>query len=626
MSFTNVISLADRIAAAREAYYNGEAHMSDAEYDALEDQLRALNPKHPLLAQVGAAPASQGGWTKVAHGQPMGSLSKAQSEDDFRKWAGARKGFVVMDKMDGASISLRYVGGEFVQAITRGDGITGEEITRNARRMKFPKKIPGFTGHLRGEVMCLLSDFKKHFAGTANPRNTANGCMKRHDGTGSEHLTIFVYEISGAAGCKSDELRVLRAWGFKTPEFTVAETATHVQSVYDGYVAEKRASLDYEIDGLVVCLNDNEARTSLGDSDGRPKGSVAYKFPHAQATTVLRNVSWNTGVAGRIAPVAEFDVVSLAGVQVSRASLHNAGYISRLGGLRAGDSILVSRRNDVIPAVESLVKASNAAQFEPPTCCPSCDSPVVKEGEYLVCKSQECPAQALGGICRWIGDMGVLHFGQALVSALIAEGLVTDIPCLYRLDVDQVANCSFEDGSRVGRAIATRALGNLRQAMTPELDAFIGGLGLPLFGSSMTRMMMNAGFDTLAKLRGASLAQIEAVPGVGSVKARTLFEGLREMSDLIDEIIAVGVSIAQPKAKQVGFLTGKSMCMTGFRDAALQAAFEAAGGEVKSGVSRGLTYLVAKDANSGSAKLQKARDLGVIVLSPADMTSLIAKG
>ena len=619
-------TLADRILEAREAYYNGEPVMSDAEFDALEDELRALDPHHPLFSQVGAFPQPKSGWAKAQHTQPMGSLSKAQDAADFARWAGQVQGpYLVMDKMDGASISLRFDKGQFIQAITRGNGLLGEDITANAKRMAFPKKVPGFTGFIRGEVMCTLSAFAK-FAGAANPRNTANGAMKRHDGAGCENLTVFAFEVAGASGSKFEELRFLRSLGFKTPEFSSAASLVEVQAIYDEYVAGRRSRLDYEIDGLVVSVLDNAARNALGASDGRPKGAIAYKFPHEQATTTLRKVSWGTGVTGRVAPVAEFDFVSLAGVQVGRASLHNASYIARLGGLRVGDSILVSRRNDVIPAVEALIRDHGGAEFHPPTNCPSCDSVLTREGEYIVCRSQDCPAQFIGGVGRWIGDMGVLHFGTALVQALIDNGLVTGIPSLYRLNVEDVANATFADGSRVGTAIATRALGNLRNAMSVELDAFIGGLGLPLFGSSMTRMMIEAGYDTLEKLRGASLAQIEAVPGVGSVKAQTLFNGLREKSALIDEILAEGVKINPPKVKSVGFLTGKSMCMTGFRDAKLQGDFEAAGGEIKSGVSKGLTYLVAKDANSGSSKLQKARELGVIVLSPAEMSALIAKG
>jgi DNA ligase (NAD+) len=623
MKFMDTIeTIAARIQMYRDAYYNGTPMIEDAVYDALEDTLRGLDPNHPLLARVGAPPT--GGWNKVAHKCAMGSLAKAQEVGEVAAWLknAPAKGYTVMEKMDGASVALFYENGVFRQALTRGDGETGEDITRNVMRMDFPKTINApYTGWIRGEIMLTLSAFKRHFAGAKNPRNTANGTMKRHDGTGCEYLTIYVYEFDAATGSKQDVLQLARSFGFKTPGYCSAHDLTHINDIYQGYCEGARAVLNYEIDGLVIEVDDRITRDDLGVTDGRPKGAIAYKFPHDMKETKIRNVVWQTGKTGRVTPVAMFDTVRLAGADVSQASLHNVGYIRRLGGLRSGDLIMVSRRNDVIPAVESVIASYDGDFFAHPDDCPSCGSHLDFEGEYLVCRNEGCSAQIAGGIRRWVDKIGVLHVGEGLIDALVDQGLVQDPADLYELSPSQIANVELPDGRVVGEAIADRAVANLSLCMRLDLHTFVGSLGIPLFGRSMVKVLVEAGYDTLEKLRAMTLADMAGIAGVGPTKGKSFIEGIEARGGLIDRLLDVGIKINIRST--TGPMVGKSMCLTGFRDATLEKAFEDAGGSVKSGVGKGLTYLVAKDANSGSSKLQKARDLGVTVLSPNDMRALL---
>jgi DNA ligase (NAD+) len=618
-----VRQIESKITEAREAYHNGHPIMDDADYDALENLLRQVDPSNPMLQQVGAGAAS-GPWTKVKHGCPMGSLSKTQNHAETRDWLAntTAKSYCVMEKMDGSSLAMRFENGRFVQAITRGDGETGEDITRNVSRMKFPKEIKSpYTGWVRGEVMLTKQDFAAHFAGYKNPRNAANGVMKSHDGVGCEHLTVFVYEFDASSGNKSDSLFLASILGFQTPQHSVCKKVAEIESLYDDYCNQKRENLPYEIDGLVIEVNDRDARDQYGVVDNRPKGAVAFKFPHMVVPTTINNVLWQVGQSGRVTPVAIFDSVHLVGADVTQASLHNVGYIKRLGGLRKGDRIMVSRRNDVIPAVESVLASYDGGYFEHPDECPECNTKLDFEGEYLVCRGEECPAQVMGGIRRWVDKIGVLHVGEGLIETLVDSCVVSDIADLYNLTAPQMANATYPDGRMVGMTIAQKAIENLSQRMTLDLHIFIGALGIPLFGRSMVKVLVDAGFNTLDRLRGMTLADMARIDGIGPTKGKAFIDGIKAREGLINRLLDAGIKVKAPNT--TGAMVGKSMCMTGFRDAAMQAAFEGAGGTIKSSVGKGLTYLVAKDAGSGSSKLQKAQSLGVVVLTPDEMRAML---
>lgn len=373
----------------REAYYNGNAMVSDAVYDDFEDRARAAAKTRPdgdalkveveeFLAGVGApvgqAPADDSAWDKAKHRSPMGSLNKAQNltgEDDehaeFDAWfngcvrslgQGADRSMLMSEKLDGISIALYYVDGKLEQAVTRGDGEVGEDITRNVVKMKGVKReIKGFTGDIRGEIILRHTDWQKHFPGYSNPRNAASGIAKRLDGQGVEHLTVLHYRLNRkgkAALDKNVQFEAMRKLGLPTPNSVRVDSLSVARKVYERYVESARANLDYDIDGLVYEFNDAGVWDSLGDRNNRPLAAIAYKFPHEKKPTVLRAIQWQVGNTGRVTPVAIFDTVRLAGANVSQASLHNVQRVEKLK-LFEGCNILVSRRNDVIPMVEGNI-------------------------------------------------------------------------------------------------------------------------------------------------------------------------------------------------------------------------------------------------------------------------------
>ena len=633
----NAQTIASAILAARVAYYSGKPTMTDAEFDALEDQLRALDPKHPVLAKVGAAPVS--GWNKFKHSIPMGSLNKAQSEADMRHWFRSLTGgtpVLVMDKCDGIAIALRFDKGTLTQAITRGDGITGEDITRNVRLMKgipAPAKMGTWSGWVRGEIVCLKSDFAAHFPGESNPRNTAAGTAKRQsDPSKCQYLTVVAFGMTPDTGIlthKLQEIMCLESAGFTVPTHRLCDTDDEIQNLYGMYIANMRKACEYDIDGLVLVVDNANDWKLLGERNNRPYGSIAYKFPHEAQTTTLRNIEWQTGPTGRITPVAVFDAVDLAGASVTRASLHNASNIHSLTGglhLGTGSIILVSRRNDVIPYVEAVIHNTASARVRSPSFCPTCTHETRIKGEYLICTNADgCPAQIMGGIRRWIKKIGVLHFGDRLIEALCEAGMVKILPDLYTLDVKAVAALDL-DGRRVGGA-ANRALASLHAHKELDLATFVGSLGIDLCGRRMVKKLVDAGFTDLNALATASAVTLAAVPGFGEGKAQAFRKGFDAHRPTIVGLMANGVTIKPHVAKQAatgGSLSGISVCFTGVRDKAMEADIVAAGGEIKSGVSKNLSILVCKDPNSNSGKAQKARGYGVEILSLDGMRARLA--
>jgi DNA ligase (NAD+) len=388
---TDIASLVAVLETAKEAYYGGgDALLTDAEFDSLEDQLRELDPTNSFFAGVGAKP-QKSGWVKVKHGAPMGSLEKCQTYDEVLKWykasgeklmtgvdsgslASLNQEFVVSEKLDGISISLKYENGQMVQALTRGDGETGEDITRNVLLMKgVVWKMRDFTGHVRGEIVLKKSDHQKHVPEYKNPRNAASGIAKREsDPKPCEYLTVVCYQVlsnSHNLPNKATEFKLLEALGFETPDWFLVHSGSYkvrgkaettiqdpLLAIYEDYVKKARADLDYEIDGLVVEFNDAPSMEFLGEHGGRPKGARAFKFPHVQEITTLLNVTWEVGNSGRITPVAHFKPIMIDGADLSRASLHNPANFLRLR-LWKGCRILVSRRNQVIPYVERNLDA-----------------------------------------------------------------------------------------------------------------------------------------------------------------------------------------------------------------------------------------------------------------------------
>lgn len=609
----------------QDAYYNQQPIVSDAIYDALYDEVKKENPDSFVLKRVGALPPSSGDWPEAYHFIPMNSLNKAQTLEECYKWW-PNYNVTMMEKLDGISISIQYLNGKFNRAITRGNGSIGSDISRNVsimdgvlKNIREQKEV-----WIRGEIICKHSIFEKYFKNLdyKNARNAASGISTKHEGYEvCEHLTFIAYNVVGLpVKSKLDELTILSDMGFYVPTYRPLRLKD-VENLYNKYIETTRDEIDYDIDGFVLCVDNIDQYESMGGTDKYPAGAIALKFPHESKVTTLRNIRWQVGNTGRITPVAEFDAVDLAGVTVKNANLHTSDRVRKMK-LYKGCQILVSRRNDCIPFVEVNISLGICADdlpvynpdneheyFMPPENCPVCEEKLIMNGEYLCCVNPDCPAQLAGSIRNWINKLNILEFGDAIINAVIESGMVKDIGDLYDLDPYKVSLLQNE-GRYLGKN-GEKAVNNLKEKKEITVENFIGSLGIPLWGRSMIRLLIGAGYNNLEKIYSLTISDLSKIKGIGDTKAEALIKGLEEKRNLIDKIISKGVKF---KIRD-GNLNGKSFCFTGFRSAELQEKIENAGGVIKSGVSKDLTYLVVLDINSTSGKTEKAKSYGVNIIS-----------
>jgi DNA ligase (NAD+) len=623
MSKVRIQELADKITQARIDYYNNHTSVSDKVYDAWSDELRTLDANHPALTAVGA-PVGPSEWQKAKHQIPMGSLNKVNTPTEMADWAKDKdcQSWFVTQKLDGISIEVVYEHGKLVQAITRGDGITGEDITVNVARMGGVNNDLNidFNGSLRGEIIMQKSVWKQDFPEKANPRNAASGVSKRLDGMGVDKLNILFYQVLGDLDFSSeeDQFEWMKDNNISVPSYWTFKNIDDVNTHWRTYQDTERDLLNYDIDGLVVRINDFDKQMALGDKDLRPLGAMAFKFDNETRESVIRDIIWQVGNSGRLTPVAVVDPIVLVGATVTRASLYNYGYIEELG-LDIGAKVLVARANDVIPRIEELVKGTGTIA-EPPTDCPDCGNQVVFQGENLVClNNNKCISQVIGHIKNWIKEINILEWGDSLIEKLVQTGKVMTVADLYTLTVDQLA-----DIDRMGKKSAQKCYDNLWAAKEVPLEVFLGGLSIPTIGQSTIKSIMNAGCDTLEKFGQLSATEFEQVPGVGPTKALSLADGLKTYQRVILAILANGVSI---KEKIVGTMTGKSVCFTGtmkMKRALLEKMAAEQGADVKNTVGKSLTYLVIDDPASTSSKAQAARKFGTTLISEDEFLDLIA--
>jgi DNA ligase (NAD+) len=626
---TRIEELEAKITQARIDYYNNhQTVVSDKVYDAWVDELRTLDPNNKAITVVGA-PVVHSEWKKAQHQIPMGSLDKVNTPDELSKWVNDTapgENLFVTEKLDGLSIEVIYENGTLVQAITRGDGVIGEDITVNVAKMQgVPPKLmeDTFTGSLRGEIIMKKSVHKQHFADKANPRNAASGVSKRLDSVGVEHLNIVFYQVLGNVivdfSTEWGQILWLKNNGCDVPNSAVLSDVADVNTYWRNYQDNVRNTLDYDIDGLVVRVNDLDKQAALGDKDLRPKGAIAFKFDNETRESVIKEIIWQVGNSGRLTPVAVIEPVVLVGATVTRASIYNVSYIEELQ-LDIGATVLVARANDVIPRIEELVKGTgNVAK--PPMNCPECDGLLEMQGENLVCtNSSTCPAQVVGRVKNWIRELNLLEWGDTLVERLVESGKVSDVADLYKLSIDDL--CSID---RMGEKSATKCYDILHSNKELSLEVFLGALSIPMIGQSSIKMVINAGCDTLEKCGQLKAENFEEVPGLGPIKAQSLANGLLTNQALILRLLDNGIKI---KEKISGVLTGKSICFTGTmknKRPVLEKMAADAGGDVKSSVGKGLTYLVIADPNSSSSKAVSARKFGTTLISEDDFLKMVGQ-
>lgn len=611
-------------------YYNEEPEISDAQFDALWDELRTIAPDHAIFDEIGTDRTD--GFPKRDHLMPMGSQEKASSAEQFHKWAKKvdHPKFIVQYKLDGASIELQYKDGLFQYGVTRGDGKRGDDITANVRNMQgvLPTLDEPFTGAVRGEVIMEHEIHRRYYSDKANCRNAANGVMRRKDGVGSEHLRILCYDAHSAGDTKEftqeeDKLHWLEARGFHVVPYKVFTTADEVVH-YKDLVEEKRETLGFDIDGLVI----KGPEVDIADMQrARPQKQIAYKFSAEETLTVLRSVEWSE--SGHLyTPVGIVDPVQLAGTTVRRASLVHPELIREMD-LRIGSEVVITKRGDIIPKIERLVRhLDDTEEITVPQKCSSCGSTLVNEGKRLYCPNPSCPRRAYHRLRKWLDVLEVRDFGDVLLGKLFEAGLVAEIADLYRLSWEQLAQF---DG--MGEISARKALENLTAVRSVSLARFVAGFGIDGIGELKIAKAVSAGYDTLEKLKNAPVEALAAVDGIGEITARQILDGLGTVADQMDRLLDVGAvtyETTEPSGETADGslpLQGMSFSFTGplnrYTRAEAERLVRSLGGEAKSSVSSSLSYLVTNEPDGGSSKLVNARKQGIPIISEEEFQSLL---
>ena len=621
----------------QNSYYNGEAEISDADFDKLWDELKELDPENPILKKVGA---DSGNFAKVRHIMPMGSQEKAADPEQFLDWAKnhAYDEYLVEYKFDGASLELQYRHGVLDRAVTRGDGTIGDDITANARKMNgvlhelkdANGNLEDFTGAVRGEVIMTHKVHETHYADKANCRNAANGLMKRKDGTGSEHLTLITYDALATEGTSpfSDEeekVNWLKRCGFNVYPIKIAKTPQEVIE-YRAEVMEMRASLDFDIDGLVI----KERTINLEDaSRARPDRQIAFKFSLEEAVTILREVEWSESGA-TYTPVGIFDAVQLAGTTVQRASLANPDTMRALG-VKIGSKVIVVKRGEIIPKIMGVLPEEDGQVTTPvvfPCTCGTCGTRLVDEGSRLYCPNKSCAKRELHQIQKWISVVDIRDFGDTLIRSLFKGGEIKSISDIYKLTEETLTPYFLKEDSIENRKDslgAKKVFDSIQNHRKMRLAVFVAGFDIEGIGETMVQKLVDAGFSSLQKLLDATAEDIAAVYGFADITAKVFVQGLAENKE---EMLALTDSgIIQIEQAGGGSLAGKSFCFTGelksMKRADAEAKVKAAGGSCKSSVTKDLSYLVTNDTTSGSSKNQKAAKYGIPIINEEEFLALV---
>ena len=642
----------------RRYYVEDAPEISDAEYDALYKELEILENEHPELVttdsptqRIGGEPLEE--FEQVMHAVPMLSLSNARKLEDLYEWDtrvrrllgnDEKPRYVTELKIDGLAVSLRYERGRFVRGATRGNGTIGEDVTANLRTVRsIPERLSGDYPEVleaRGEVYIPLDRFEE-FNGRqeaegkrpfANPRNLAAGSIRQLDPriTAERPLAIFCYGV-GEGGERyeshSATLDALRSYGLRVNPHKVHED---IESVAEecAYWTRERASLGYQIDGVVVKVNSREQQLALGSVAKAPRWAIAYKFEPLAARTRLTDIIVNVGRTGALTPQALLEPVNVGGVTISRATLHNEDYIKEKGIL-IGDEVIVERAGDVIPQVVRAIpqeRAGNEYPFEMPENCPVCGEPVSRpEGEAVTrCVNARCPAQALEHIIHWASKaaMDIEGLGEKVATKLFDLSLIRDAADIYGLRAEQL-----EPLEGFGEKSAENLVRAIERSKEQPFSRVLFALGIRHVGS-VTAGLIAGRFGGEDLLRGVSVEQLTEIEGIGEVVARAVVDyfALEDNRSLVVRLMRAGLDLERTTgASQEGPLAGRRVVITGTLSrprSYFVERLEEAGGTFTSSVSKNTDYVLAGE--EAGSKLERANSLGVPVLDETAFEELLS--
>ena len=638
-------------------YVLDRPEISDFDFDRLFRALQDLEAEHPGLVtadsptqRVGGAPVDS--FSKVKHRRPMLSLGNAFNEEEIRAWhrrvvngVGEKVEYVTELKIDGLAMSFSYEAGDFKIGATRGDGVTGEDVTSNVRTIRsVPLRLkpgvggaPGFI-EVRGEVYMPSGSFAQvnqalEEAGKqtyANPRNTAAGSLRQLDPriTAERGLSTFIYAMdpAGTAMNQSEVLAQVTELGFRVnPHYEVHQDIEGVLDYLERW-RDKRHQLDYGTDGVVIKVNDHAQQQELGFVSREPRWAIAYKYPPEQAETLLKDIMVNTGRTGAVTPFAVLEPVFVAGSTLSLATLHNEDEVARKD-VRVGDTVIVHKAGDVIPEVIGPVLAKRPPRAEPwkmPTECPRCGTTLVrKEGEVVTrCPNVNCPSRTLEAAFHFVsrGALNIDGLGYQTIRQMLDRGVIKTPADIFRLSREQALELEgFADRS------ADRLIENIARSKNTTLPRLLIGLGIPHVGETVANVLARE-FGTIEAIEAADVERLNAVEGIGPVMAEAINMYFQDPAAkaLVHDLLDQGVTPEPPPAPRQGPLTGKNLVITGTLSeprSHFETLIRDLGGELVDSVTRKTSYVVVGD-NPGS-KLAKAQRLGIEIIDEPRLRELL---
>lgn len=631
--------------------------ISDAAYDTLVHELQDLEHQFPELAtadsptqRVGGEPLKE--FKKVEHAARMYSLNDAFSFEDLEKWLERLnnlglteiKEFYCDLKMDGLAVELKYSDGLLVQGSTRGDGIIGEDITQNIKTiadipLALKEKIKGDV-YVRGEVFFSKKEFKRvneeqaRFGGKvyANPRNTAAGSLRQLDPkiTASRKLNFYAYELLDTKGefeTKAEKYKALNAWGVKTNPNGKVVTSLEAIEKFKNHWEEKRGDLDYELDGVVITLNDNRQFERAGIIGKAPRGGLAYKFAPQEAQTIVEDINVNVGRTGALTPVAFLKPVQIGGTTVSRATLHNLDEIKRLD-VKIGDTVIVGRAGDVIPDILKVIAELRTGKekiFKMPVKCPVCGTPVKKEEGQVAyyCPNLDCPARQRENIYHFVSRhaMNIEGVGPKIIDQLMDASLLQDYADFYFLKTKDLLNLD-----RFAELSASNVIESIESRRKIPLNRFIYALGILHVGEETARVLAQH-FLTFENFMNATEEELIALEDIGPVVSKSIVEWFKRPyhKKILKKFQKAALEIISEKAPVKGKFSGQTFVLTGTLDSMsreeAEAKIRALGGKATSSISKDTNYVIA-GSNPGS-KYNKAQKLGVKILSEEEFLELL---
>ncbi|MGA3279567.1 MAG: NAD-dependent DNA ligase LigA [Smithella sp.] len=646
-------------------YYQQDApEISDAEYDRLMLELQELEDRYPEefsaespTQRVGAAPLAK--FASFNHPSQMFSLANAFSNEEIIEFDGRIKrlaeveniSYIAEPKLDGLAVNLIYENGVFTRGATRGDGSTGEDVTQNLKTLStLPLKMQNTTGkpfpsfiEIRGEVYIRKEPFQKLNLRRikegeepfANPRNAAAGSLRQLDSkiTSRRPLNIFLYGVGLVYGINfsthREVLQTLCDWGF--PVNPLIKQANNIQDCIDYFetIGTQRESLPYEIDGVVLKVNDLSLQATLGNVSRSPRWALACKFPAAQATTVVKEIIVGVGRMGTLTPVAIMEPVNVGGVMVSRATLHNEDEIIKKD-IRIGDTVVIQRAGDVIPEIVKVIEEKRTGrekEFKMPAKCPECNSDVVRlEGEVAHrCVNISCPAQLKEHIRHFAsrGAMDIEGLGEKVSAQLFDAGLIADPADLYFLNKEQLVALD-----RQAEKSAQNLIDAVQKSKNPPLDKFIYALGIRHVGERTAKLLASR-FGNMEHLITAKVEDLTTINEIGPEIAASIIEFFHEHKniDVMKKFSKAGVTPQKKEIADNAHLKGKSFVFTGTMDRMgrneAKTIVENLGGTIHSNVTKSTTYVVA--GNDPGSKINKAKSSGIKIISEEDFLKLIGR-